>query len=724
MIDSELQLRNEQSEKLLEEARNLYQSIELDASERCALAVIDNLEEYAKNFVNDSVQDKNSQLYKMIDLMAHAYNRLNVIAISRSEYAQSLKYAQQSIEYCTCINDKHRKANVLGNIASVYYKQGDYVRALEYYRMSLSIHEAHEDQSEIAKIMGNIGSVYTNLGAYQLSMEYYRRSLVINQELGNETLIARDTNNIGLAYASLGMYNESMEYMNTALEIYERLGDKLLTAKIIGSIGSIYSDMGFNNEALTNISRALSIYEEFGDLSELASTSMNLGTVFMELGYYAQAHQYIEKALALHTEIGNAFSIANTLENYGILWYCEENYDKAIEYYNQALALFTEIGAKSGIAHVTGSIGAAYMQQGQYMRAIEYFENAYHLHEELGEKAHAARVMGNIGTLYADAHFDGGDLEKAEEFLQKSIEVHEKIGAKRNLQEHYRSLSDMYRRAERWKEADISFRKFYEVEKEIQNEEARKNAEQIDYIRKSAEREKEIAIANAKHQATEQLLHNVLPPTIAARMLDGTQLIAEKIPSVSVLFADIVNFTKLSQSITPEELVEGLDRIFSEFDALVEKHGLEKIKTIGDAYMVVAGAPEVRADHAETMANFALEMIEKMKEFRSISTGEEVQIRIGIHSGEVVAGVIGKKKFAYDLWGDAVNTASRMESHGEAGKIHVSEDFVRELGMRNEKLGMKDKELTGDNSQFIFVPRGEMEIKGKGKMRTYFLEKL
>ncbi|MBK9249558.1 MAG: adenylate/guanylate cyclase domain-containing protein [Ignavibacteria bacterium] len=181
---------------------------------------------------------------------------------------------------------------------------------------------------------------------------------------------------------------------------------------------------------------------------------------------------------------------------------------------------------------------------------------------------------------------------------------------------------------------------------------------------------------------------------------------------MSVLFADIVNFTKLSQRITPEELVEGLDRIFSTLDALAEKYGLEKIKTIGDAYMVVSGAPIPRSDHAEAMAYFALEMMEAMKEFRSISTGEEIQLRIGIHSGEVVAGVIGKKKFAYDLWGDAVNTASRMESHGEAGKIHVSEEFMRALSLSSPTSPMS----------LHFQERGDMDIKGKGMMKTYFLE--
>ncbi|MFZ1572295.1 MAG: adenylate/guanylate cyclase domain-containing protein, partial [Candidatus Kapaibacterium sp.] len=204
---------------------------------------------------------------------------------------------------------------------------------------------------------------------------------------------------------------------------------------------------------------------------------------------------------------------------------------------------------------------------------------------------------------------------------------------------------------------------------------------------------------------------NVLPISIANRIINGENLIAEKLSNVSVLFADIVNFTKLSQSISPEQLVDGLDRIFTAFDLLADKYNLEKIKTIGDAYMVVAGAPLPRNDHAQAMANMAIDMIEAMKQFTSITTGEPIQIRIGIHSGEVVAGVIGKKKFAYDLWGDAVNTASRMESHGEPNQIHISQDFYNELISSNL--------FSIDN----FIDRGKMEIKGKGVLKTYFLIK-
>lgn len=172
--------------------------------------------------------------------------------------------------------------------------------------------------------------------------------------------------------------------------------------------------------------------------------------------------------------------------------------------------------------------------------------------------------------------------------MVKAIELSAEIGNTPHLFTVHKSLADFYENEKRWEDAHLQFKKYIEIEKEVNVEEIKKQ-EAIREQLKEIELAK--AKADAKHQATEQLLHNVLPPSIANKMLDGNKLIAEKLPCVSVLFADIVEFTKLSQRITPEELVEGLDGIFSEFDALAEKHGLEKIKTIGDAYMNVFGAP-------------------------------------------------------------------------------------------------------------------------------------
>lgn len=209
------------------------------------------------------------------------------------------------------------------------------------------------------------------------------------------------------------------------------------------------------------------------------------------------------------------------------------------------------------------------------------------------------------------------------------------------------------------------------------------------------------------------------------RLKSGERVIADKFNSVSILFADIVNFTQLSQSISAVELVELLNEIFSTIDDLTIKYNLEKIKTIGDCYMVISGAPIPNKDHAIQMAFFALELQSVITQL-TLGRAFPILFRIGIHSGEVVAGVIGKKKFAYDMWGDAVNTASRMESHGEPGRIHVSSDYAKELGLLNTK-GLNEKnEIKIDipNSKLLILSRGEMEIKGKGKMQTFFLEEV
>ncbi len=208
-----------------------------------------------------------------------------------------------------------------------------------------------------------------------------------------------------------------------------------------------------------------------------------------------------------------------------------------------------------------------------------------------------------------------------------------------------------------------------------------------------------------RHQQkqNERLLLNILPEAIVDRLRRQTGIIAEDFAEITVLFADIVGFTKIATSLPAIQVVNLLNQIFSAFDRLSEQYALEKIKTIGDAYMVVGGLPTRCPDHATAIALMALDMQKAILQF-NIDNQQSLSIRIGIHSGPVVAGVIGLKKFSYDLWGDTVNIASRMESHGIAGKIQLTESTYEYL-----------------NDDFVLEKRGEIEVKGKGKMTTYLL---
>jgi adenylate cyclase len=202
---------------------------------------------------------------------------------------------------------------------------------------------------------------------------------------------------------------------------------------------------------------------------------------------------------------------------------------------------------------------------------------------------------------------------------------------------------------------------------------------------------------------SEKLLHNILPAVIAQRLQNGEEMIAETFPEVTVLFADIVGFTELATHLGPHEIVSMLNDIFGRFDELVEEYRLEKIKMIGDCYMVVGGVPERSATHCQQVAGFALAALKSLNEYAA-GFSRPLQIRIGMHTGTVVAGIVGKRKFSYDLWGDVVNVASRYESTSVPNRIHVS-DSVR-------------VRLADD---FAFEDGGEVDLEGKGMVHSWFL---
>jgi adenylate cyclase len=212
------------------------------------------------------------------------------------------------------------------------------------------------------------------------------------------------------------------------------------------------------------------------------------------------------------------------------------------------------------------------------------------------------------------------------------------------------------------------------------------------------------AAMEVEYERSEALLANILPASVAERLKDPARnVIADKYDDASVLFADIAGFTEQASDMAPDRLIRFLDRLYGDFDALVDKHGLEKIKVSGDSYMVVSGVPDPRADHVEALASLALDMADAANRLKD-SRGNAVPLRIGLASGPVVAGVVGSRRFFYDVWGDAVNVASRMESTDSVGRIQVPEDVYQRL---------KD--------DFVLQERGAVEVKGKGPMRTWYL---
>ncbi|MFN5310030.1 MAG: adenylate/guanylate cyclase domain-containing protein [Candidatus Kapaibacterium sp.] len=607
---------------------------------------------------------------------------LEALIQSGSDYAQAETQARELLAHDTVINEPELHCRTLLALSQSLWRRGMAQDALPFSEQALVLAEQIESKELQAKALGNIGTVLQNLSDYPRALEYLGRALSLAEELGNKAGVARHLGSIGTVHANLSDYTLALKYYGKALALAEELGNKAGVARHLGSIGIVYAN----------------------------------------LSDYARALEYYGKALELDEELGNKQGVAIWLGNIGTVHSRLSDYVRALEYFGKALALHEELGNKSGVATWLGNIGTVHKNLSDYARALEYMGRALALDEELGNKRGVAMHLGNIGSVYLEQDFEGYDPAKAEEFLLRAIDLSTDIGYKAALIELHKTLSDLYEQEQRLGDAFTHFKKHIAIKEEVNVEEVKKQEAIREQRRQAAEREKEIEIERTRATAEKRILNNILPEEITQRLIKGENPIADTFDCVSVLFMDIVDFTKLSTKVSAQQLVHLLNAIFTAADGVMREYGLEKIKTIGDAYMAVAGAPIVQEDHAQRAANAALKLLDVMQNLevsfppeygdRSwIESIPEIEVRIGLHCGPAAAGVVGENKFLYDLWGDAVNTAARMESHGEAGKIHVSEEFKHAVETVHEPF-------------LRFIPRGEIDIKGKGMMKTYFLEKL
>ena len=503
-------------------------------------------------------------------------------------------------------------------------------------------------------------------------------------------------------------------------------------------------------KALELLLKALKIAEEEGNKTGISKACANIGSVYADEKNYTKALEYYFKALKISQELGDKRGIARKLGNIGTIYKEQKipDYQKALEYYVNALKYYEETGEKRGIAVTLENISWVYSDQHQYKKAIAGLNRALQIVEEIGEPRWIMYYYGTIGEAYYNMAADTSlkyrktlnSLSKNEKaqflsqslvYLLKAVETGNQIEAPKQMINWYKDLSDAYKELGNWESAYHYATLSHNLKDDVFTQEKNVKIANLEAQRETDLKQKEIELQKTRlekariqlisvaggflgliiivlliylsRRKSERLLRNMLPAKIARRLKKKEKPIADLFENAAVVFADIVDFTGFAKDKDPHLVIEVLTDIFGKMDALSDKFGLEKIKTIGDCYMAVSGLPVPSGDSLENAALFAIACRELMRNYKT-RDGQSINIRIGMDTGQVIAGVIGEKRFSYDLWGDIVNTASRMEALGLEGEVQVTENVAKRL-----------------QGKFITRERGVQEVKGKGKMKTWLL---
>ncbi|MBI3500467.1 MAG: tetratricopeptide repeat protein [Bacteroidetes bacterium] len=535
----------------------------------------------------------------------------------------------------------------------------------------------------------------------------------------------------------VGAYDSAAVYGEKGIALAEKISYDLGLIKALNNSGEAYRNLGNFPKALSFELRALGISEKLGDKNWMAGSYSNIGSVYRAQGNNKKFLEYQQSALKLYEETSNKIGIGWCYNNIGLAYQDLGDLDKALENLFQSAKVFKEAGNKKGLLFNYNNIGAIYEDKKNLSEALKYFLLSMEMNKEFGDKGWMALHSSNIGTIY----FKQGKYKEAEEYLKRAEKISKEIFHKEHLRDASGALAQLYDSLHDYKSAYEYHKQFSDVKDSLLNEESAKQIAEMQTKYETEKKEQQITLLNKDKQLqdaqlnrqkiiiwsvaggllvvltlsififrerrkSEKLLLNILPAETAKELKAKGKASPKYYESVTVMFTDFKGFTNIAEKLSAEELVSELDFLFKKFDEIISKYNIEKIKTIGDAYMCASGLPTPNSNHAEEIVKAGIEIQSWMKE-----QNNKWSLRMGIHSGPVTAGVVGDKKFAYDIWGDTVNTASRMESSGEPGKINISGTTYQILqGFQN---------LEGLEFKF----RGKIPAKNKGEIEMYFVER-
>ena len=631
-------------------------------------------------------QAKIDSLIQALSLAKEDTNKVNILndityANSTINLEQGIKYGELAIALATKLDWQKGLANAYIRTAVNFTYKGDFSKALEYYNKGLSLFQLIGDKSEIA-------SCYTNIG-------------IVNLRQGNSP--------------------KSLEYFYKGLKIYEEIGDKDGEANNYNCIANVYSQLGKKDLVLATFNRVLKLY----------------------------------------TEINNKQGIGMALSNISFSYYRSGKIDSSISYANKSIKVYEGTGDKRGLAGAYENLSVDYAAQKNYREEIKAIMSAYDLFKKLGSITNIADCQMRIGEFFSaiagdtitNLIVDGeripsgktARLEKSEYYFRLALEGYKKTGAS-DIIKVLQGLSLTLEDIGNYKDALKYYKEYTRINDSVFSNENKIKIEKLETRRALDLKDKQIKIdglevekkknekgffmvgialllliigfvfrsyktqkrtnklLNIEKKRSDDLLLNILPAEVAEELKNKGSAEARLYDNVTVMFTDFVNFSKAGETMEPGQLIGELDTCFKAFDNILHKFDIEKIKTIGDAYLAVSGLPAANPNHAIDVAAAALEINGFMQNRRKELGDNTFDVRIGIHSGNVVAGIVGLKKFAYDIWGDTVNTAARMEQNSEPGRINIS----------------RISHTTWSKSNFIVLSGGNCLLKTKVTLACIF----
>ncbi|MDN3642996.1 adenylate/guanylate cyclase domain-containing protein [Lutimonas halocynthiae] len=550
-----------------------------------------------------------------------------------------------------------------------------------------------------------------------------------------------------------------IKYADEMIVLAKLNNDSLFLYRGYYSRGVGYQRQGELNKAISDFFRSLKIANNIKNKNSIGwegTSYMSIGSVYNNMGNHVNSEKYYSIAIEKIRITKDSISLGSVLLNAGDASFNNNQYEKALQYFEEAGIIFENIGFKIGTAYNLGNIGMVYAEQGKDVIAEKNINEAILILEEIKDYYPISVYLTYMSEIYLRKK----DYITAFNYAERSLELAQKYNLIEQIRDANHNLFELHELTGNYKDSNIFLKNYYiyrdsivdiktveeladlrtkyEIEqnqKEANLKIAQKQIE-VDLLDQQKKNQQLISLAigigllliiivaiglyrrnnfvnkakllvEKEKEKSDSLLLNILPEQTAEELKYKGKVQAKRFESVSVMFTDFKGFTQNSANLSPEKLVESVNYYYSKFDDIIDKYGLEKIKTMGDAYMCAGGLPFPTKDHPIQMVEAALEIAAFVNESKKTDPDamSRFDIRIGINTGPVVAGVVGKKKFAYDIWGDTVNIASRMESNSEPGKVNISDNTYQ---------------LIKDQYQCSY--RGEIDAKNKGMMKMYFVE--